>query len=569
MGGMNRYFRALSARLVGSCRPARGERLALGLVILLSVIAQRVWIARNQAPPELLDDADHLWTSLSLYQTLIHQGFAEFIKHFINTASHYYHPPLIPALTAPFYAVFGPSVAAALWINTLFLVLFYVYLFRLVREWAGDGPALAAVLINALFPMTYGLARLYLLEFGVAALVVVWLYYFYRSQAPANGRYVPALGLLLGAGLLTKATFPIYIVGPIIWELLYQSRTGWHAVWRSSRRILLVSGIGGLLALPWYWHHADWVWKGAHYISGDLHQTSQLKSTLSWVALLTFWRSLLTEGTSVYFFVLGLVLLGLWLVLRRRLPVGPFGFVLAWWLPPFLLCSLMSEKIGRYLFPAFPAVAALLGLLYGSLVAQRHKTPWLAFGRTLAPAVLLLIPLGNFFQLSFFDVWTRPSDRTLHYVPYSVLDVTADHEFTYRPRTERWPLDTILSTLQAHTFAKPPREIRCSIYFMSYALPPANLWFLALARDLPLAIYPLICAPGSLACCLLEEQADREFLLIERPTMYGFELEELLDGGLTPYRELAAIHLPPSRKTQLVIYKRIPDSEATVPLSEE
>jgi len=56
-------------------------------------------------------------------------------------------------------------------------------------------------------PLMYGLSRQFLVDYGLATLVAMWIFYFHLR--PTSGVWpIARLGLLLGLGLLMKFTFP-------------------------------------------------------------------------------------------------------------------------------------------------------------------------------------------------------------------------------------------------------------------------------------------------------------------------------------------------------------------------
>src|SRR5262249_42209452 len=137
----------------------------------------------------------------------------------------------------------------------------------------------------------------------------------------------------------------------------------------------------------------------------------------------------------------------------------------------------------RYLYPAFPALAALMSLALVRLLPSARLRYALALGG------FLLVPLGNFLQLSFFDVWTRWPKSVLAQAPFGFLDTSSRHEFTHRPRREPWALESIVDILQKHTTTPSPQPIRGGLYIRSWPLSSSNIMFLATARNIPLELW--------------------------------------------------------------------------------
>lgn len=163
--------------------------LFLFIFILLVTISQLVWIKLNTAPPMMWDDAIYLTHSLNNYYTLIDNGILRFLCIFTQIITNS-HPPLISVLPLPFYFVFGTGTFSALLVYTFFIIIFCIYLFLLTKEIFNERVALLAVVITSLFPLTYGLWRQFMIEFGVVTLVVCYFFYLLKSNKFRELKYV-------------------------------------------------------------------------------------------------------------------------------------------------------------------------------------------------------------------------------------------------------------------------------------------------------------------------------------------------------------------------------------------
>jgi hypothetical protein len=539
----------------------------------------------------LVDDADHLLTAVTLSEVLRSEGLLAFVKAFYGTVSHGCHPPLMPALTALFFPLFGTDLAAALWFHTLCGALLYGYLFALVKHLSTPLQGLIAAGVLALFPMTYGLARLYLLEFPLATGVVMWLYYFSRSDGLVKKGYVLPLGSLLGLGLLCKVSFLLYVAGPALWALARQAwgrprpdlfrgtgpgrPPGLGLPQLVAARLAAVGCLGALPALPWYWRHATLPWKSiVLHVSGNSGELAIRPEAVSWAAFAWFVNALVKEGVSAYFIALGLALLGL-LVLRRQSLGAGVGLLLAWLLPPFAVCAMMLLNTPRFVFPAYPAIAVLLSnALMKSLPGSPHV-------RTALLGGLFLVPLGNYLQLSFHDAWAWLPGPARSTDAFGVLDRSQGYEFTHRPSEERWPLATILQVLQENTQARAPapasasvrsswwapwrrrprppaapKKVTVFVCCSSFYLCPSNFSLLPEARATPLEIhFSLVSTEGELA-----EQMRRagscEFLVLQSPPAGPSQLGERVTLGPNVFRRVASVPLPASTASHVVVYQQ-------------
>ncbi len=140
------------------------------------------------------------------------------------------------------------------------IVLFGVILwltFLLARRVTGDWMALFAVALLSLLPMATAMTRLYYMENGLTAALLLALYALLRTEHFAQRGWSLLFGAALGVALLGKWTAPVYLALPV----LYLLWTG--AFWRRQRdalrrlRIewrtaLLALILGAALALLWY-----------------------------------------------------------------------------------------------------------------------------------------------------------------------------------------------------------------------------------------------------------------------------------------------------------------------------
>ena len=336
------------------------------------------------------DEAWYLETSLHLYHRLTHEGLPGFWDAYHRAFG--VKAPLLSVLPIPFYLLLGPSRESAMLVNSLFIVLTNLYLFLLVRHLFSPSAGLAAVVFYQTMPLAYGLSRSFMAEYGLATLVIIFLYYLVATDQPL------LLGVLLGLGLLMKVLFPAFIAGPLLLHF-YRKRP-----WRSLPLLVLPALV---LAATWYAYNwrslLDFAFQSAY---GAIAPDYTAGGPVAWLLLFV------NQGISFYYAVLLL-----FAALRRP---AHLPFLLSWLLPPLLAIALGRNQLIRFVLPLLPVFAiavaaavfslgrrwilqAALALLlaiypYRLFAALTYRTANASHAVTLGPFVVYSHDLG----------WARP-----------------------------------------------------------------------------------------------------------------------------------------------------------------
>src|SRR5215831_6954383 len=181
-------------------------------IITFSVVNTAVWVLFDTRPPRW-DEAYYLTLSLKHHAALTSGGVSVLVQSLLGLDRN--RPPLVPALAALAQLLFGRWDEAAFAVNlgafVVALLAVYGQGARLASPWCG---LLAAALL-ALYPGVFSLARLFVLDFCDMALVALALYCLVRTPGFSQRRPALALGLVVGLGLLCRAFFPIFLIGPL------------------------------------------------------------------------------------------------------------------------------------------------------------------------------------------------------------------------------------------------------------------------------------------------------------------------------------------------------------------
>ena len=387
-------------------------RMGLGVFIFLACLANIVWIHHNAAPPRMWDDASYLGESAALYQTLRQEGLSAFLAE-CGRPSRGGHPPALKVLPLFFYMALQPGTRPALYAYTLLIPVFCIYLFLLTRTLLGhEKPALLAVVITGLFPITYGLWRNYMSEFGLTVALTASLYHLIKSEGFRVAKHALLFGLWAGVGLLFKVLFILFMAGPLGYVLVRGWRAGPSSEGARRRRHLLLPLLAtALVAGPFYFKSGPAVLRLAMLTAhdGEFARRWGMGPAHSPRTVVRYWVRTINFGLSVYFAALlaFLLLLGL----RRRRPSlsRPAGLFLgAWFLFPFLVGTFAVVKDYRHMLPIYPVLGIWTAArLAGSLGPLPKRRQWLIL------AFLSVYPVYQFLASSFDTPWAPRRDLRL------------------------------------------------------------------------------------------------------------------------------------------------------------
>lgn len=355
----------------------RFSTAALLLWTLLWTLGNLAWLARDRLPRDG-DEEGHVGAAELFRADLLEAGPTAFLHRlFLEPMGDY--PSLYPALVGGAWALSGQGDPALLPLRALGLLWILIAAFAAARIAARAGPAAAplAFLAATLLPLPVGLARHYMPEGLLVALLPLSALAALRlAEAPRPGRAL-ALGLLLGLGLLAKQTLLPLLLPLLLWLLARRLPP--------SRWLSLALPVA-LLAGPFYAREL------AHQLDYLGQSATQSGEAPLGAALLFHPAALLLLGLGP---PLSLLLLP---GLRAARRPGPARLAALLLLGGLLLFTLVPKKYPRLLAPVGPLAAVLIGVGWaqrprlGAALLLLGGGGWLGW-RSLSPGLVLPAPL--------------------------------------------------------------------------------------------------------------------------------------------------------------------------------
>jgi len=430
-----------------SCLGGKTQTYALLAVATIEAVALNLWIVSIDNRPPPWDYAYYLTSSLRIYNAM--KGNS--VSNLLVVLGDPYRPPLVPLLASPFYFIFGMSYNSAMFESVVFMAILSLATFKLTARLTSSNlaGAIGAGIVMAL-PGIIIFARIFGLDFPLAALVVLGLYLVAASDGFRKRKVSIMLGLVAGLGMLTKWSYFIYIAPMILAEIVQKRRT------MNLRSMLLAGIVAVCLSLPWYANAlnqglignvSQWFWGPSARVFAAPGSNSIFD-----VAALSFYLTRLYAGLMGPLYSAIIVLIfGLVLLLRRKKALQCNGakhlarsmaFAI---LVSFAWFMLLESKVDRYLLPILPA-AVILTVYAGWQIRAKE----VELGRFLLLGVLLIslivTPLGVTmpqigYQLGIYDTYYT------QYTPSSSLEKFYGYDSYGPPLRDDWRVTQIIKSI--------------------------------------------------------------------------------------------------------------------------
>jgi 4-amino-4-deoxy-L-arabinose transferase-like glycosyltransferase len=447
------------------------------------------WLSADSAIP-IYDAGYHLHTAL-LYRQMVVSGnllgpFEEAIQY----------PPLPFLIGVLGMLIGGVGVAPAIIaLDIIFVPLLALGCYQSAKLLFSPLAGALAVLVALSSPLAISELHTFMLDAPEAALVACAIWLILAGANFASLATTVAAGVVVGLGLMVKVTFPLFLAGIVIAELL---RGGWRH-WRS---LLAGAAAMALIAFPWYIYHfsefATFVRLAGAESGAVPGNLPPFFSSANW--LWYFWSTLNSQLLAVPFalFVLGSVLTAL--SLRRSGPQRALraellaGLVVAW-----LAVTLTPHKDVRYDLPYLPYLAILAAGAVVQLPGRRARAAGAVVlaGAALASTLGAGFGVGSFVQL---DLVAHPPeteaapDRIVLYAPTAGLGVGGPQRDGDVPGLMR-----ALRSAGVRVLSWNPQQARAPDFSSEGLIPLALIAGLHFARD------PLVVQSGPQAAELIHE----------------------------------------------------------------
>lgn len=423
-------------------------------IIIFHTILNYIWTFLNNTPFQERPAVNLLgvikwWDSLK-------------ISNIFNWLGKEDPPPLIRYLAAILYIFFKNNLPKFIILSNIpFMAILFFSIYQIGKKMHSKNVGLLSVLIISTLPIVFILSRLFYPEFPLAAMVTLSIYLLIQSRYFENKKYSLLFGLSFGLGVLTGGTYPLFVIGPLIY-MLWKSRV-MNDLKKDYPNIIkcIISGVLLYLLLsllfpniskmisynlirfrakPYYdnvilIYYSISLILFLYFVQKETHLANFINSLLIginigiiWLLMnLDFfiWRLNLTKkfcgsifnfnssshymigftiiGMSLlYFFIFcfALIYIELQRIKKENIHYEEL-YLLLWWLaPPLIFFSLFFEPQPRYILPVFPALVLIMAIVIFSIKRKKVRETTIVL-TIIVGFLVLLVPKDIYNNLGY------------------------------------------------------------------------------------------------------------------------------------------------------------------------
>ncbi len=328
-----------------------------------------------------------------------------------NYEPRYQKPILSYWLIGAAYQLFGVNEAAARLPSLVFGAALCALVFALGRKLGDRATGFAAGLVMATNFATVGLSRVVMTDVILCACITAaitgFVYAEAKWQGGGSGRRATGFAFAaMAAGFLVKG--PVAVIVP---ALVWLPWLAWHAAlgrWLRRRDVWLGAALFSVIAAPWFIAvHVRTQGAFTRHALGYETFERFLGAPVS-SASLPWWGYLATLAPAFFPWSVFLPSVAVAFFARTRqarearTPDALVAFAAWWALVVYLFFSLGATRVVTYVFPAFPALALLVGHWWSLVFAQSRPRRALSplppvlglFALLIAALALLALPGG-------------------------------------------------------------------------------------------------------------------------------------------------------------------------------
>ncbi len=308
-----------------------------------------------------------------------------------------YYPPFVPIAGSVSARVFGSNEDGFTYIIILFQLLLITGVFLFTRRIFGFKSAIAAASIAAAYPALITEGHYFMLDVPLASVTAIYIYLILRTENFKSGVCSFLAGITAGIGMLTKWTFIIYAITPLILELQVFNREKMGDRLKNLA-IFAVSSI--LICGAWYIENgftAYDILKFAAYSGADLQNAPPV---LSLKSLALCFQALAGSMNPIFIFLLMAAIVIMILDEKNRKYVM---YVIV----PLTIFFLIKNKQGRYLMPILPFAAILTSYL---IYIIKNKIAGIITTTTVVVLSMAIYIVSNFNIIQNWPIKIWPSE---------------------------------------------------------------------------------------------------------------------------------------------------------------
>ncbi len=353
------------------------------LLILFHLSTNLIWI-NNNTYPGLSEEGGQLSFITHLYRDSHYkQNYTniEWIKRLINNRSD--RPPLFYLVSLSLIQILGFRYAVCVITNSLFFIFLILATYNIGKHLGNKTVGLWSAIIVSFYLPIYVNSHTYDMVLATTTLVSCAILAFLETNCFTKRRNSIICGIIMGLGLLTKQTFVIFILGPLVYYIyiLKKEHTKERLINFSSTILLSV-----FIALIFY---HPLIFHIQHVIK---ESTYKLFHTFYYLELL------FQQVLSPYSFLL--FICGVYSCLKHVQGKEKYP-LFTWIVISLLILSISPSKRDRYFIPLLPAFAIITAYGIHKITFKSLKT--ILYGLSLYFGIFWFFAVNFPVNLTYFE----------------------------------------------------------------------------------------------------------------------------------------------------------------------
>lgn len=397
------------------------------------------WSYIDNSPPAW-DQGLYVYQATILHHALMQNGFLDFVSAIFNVDRG--RVPLLPIMAQLAFYFFGPSSdAAVISLNFAWFILAWAIpgiTRELASPKAGDKAGFFAFVLFGLYPITTLLSHNFLVEFVLVTFIVAAIYSLWLLHKTEQRKWSVISGIFIGLGLLTKVTFPAFVL-PAFLILIYlhiRKSTVIKTLVLFLPSILMAIIVAG----SYYYHNFRQIFEMTIGLSSSsLASMYGFGGATDIDAVLQYLRAVFVNPPTLIAVFCAVTML-VFRVIRPREKVEVvtvtadvqvqtlINVMLVWFAIPFFLATFGTIKDPRYIYPALVPLFVFAGIMISRFTQGRLAA--------ILVALASIVPLSGYLYTNGFlsaDSANHKMGPAMAFYPDS------------RPDPRAWKVDELVS----------------------------------------------------------------------------------------------------------------------------
>ena len=382
-------------------------QLLILAIWLFHVIFSYIWVKIDNYPL-LLESWNYFIDSLNYHEYLTSISI-DSIKLIIIEGG--FRPPLVGLMATPFYTIFGKSPDVAILSHLsifLFILLFSIY--GIGKKLFNKKVGLLSAFIVSMCPYILIQYRSeFRVDFSLMAMVALCVYTLLNTDYFSSRKRSVIFGITFGLGMLTKITFPFYVLIPSIFILIYGIKN------KKVENIILIknllSSVAITISIASIWYIANIQYFFNYYIERRAYAI--LEGAPNWWTLegaLFYAKSFLEIIGPVLSFLLVLAIIYKIIKINENKTKSNFLIICTIIGIYLLVTILIPAKSPQYIFPIVTFLILIISDFILSIKPQKV--------RLIILNLLIFFLISQYYLISF-ETKIMPNDSKLGTINYN------------------------------------------------------------------------------------------------------------------------------------------------------